>query len=256
MSPAQRIAALRLRGAMQSEPTNSPIRPTASNWPTQPTAAMETGSSTPSSSTTVIDGAARNVNNGLTTATKVGLAMIPIVLVTVALWIVLLFWYRRRRSARTVIRQSVTSSVPGKDDPSYSPSLDSTRRTSKVYQMTAFSTPVHDDRNPDPQTFGDRQVDERVDTGARTKTNVNSVPLRSPHMIEGDLDSPIDARSPFRLKRGDTVKRNSLGTALIQLWPLEPPTALTRPSTNDELPAPVVRQQRSVYHLYPGRGSR
>jgi hypothetical protein len=256
MSPAQRIAALRLRGAMQSEPTNSPIRPTASNWPTQPTAAMETGSSNPSSFTTVIDGAARNVNNGLTTATKVGLAMIPIVLVTVALWIVLLFWYRRRRSARTVIRQSVTSSVPGKDDPSYSPSLDSTRRTSKVYQMTAFSTPVHDDRNPDPQTFGDRQVDERVDTGARTKTNVNSVPLRSPHMIEGDLDSPIDARSPFRLKRGDTVKRNSLGTALIQLWPLEPPTALTRPSTNDELPAPVVRQQRSVYHLYPGRGSR
>jgi len=247
MIPARRIAALRLRDAMQPESINSP---------TQSTAALETASSTPSLLPTVVDGAARNVDHGMSTATKVGLAMIPIVLFTIAVWIVLLFWYRRRRSARTATRQSFASSVPDKNHSSYSPSLDSTRRISKVYQMTAFSTPVQDDRHRESHTFGDQQVNEEAYMGTSTQTIVTSTPLRSPHMFEEGLDSPIDARSPFRLKRGDTVKRNSLGTALIELWPSEPPAAMIRPSADHEPPTPVVRQHQSVYHLYPGRRSR
>jgi hypothetical protein len=255
MSPPQSIASLRMRDATQSEPIQTDDQPAITS-PTRLTSAMETAHNTTSSLAAVSEGAARASNNGISTATKVGLGMIPIIVVSVGLWILFLFWYRRRRAARKATRQSIAPSVPDKDVSSYCPSIDSARRTSKVFQMTAFSTPVHDGRYREAQMFGDRQVDEGASMGERTKINMDSAPLRSPHMAEVDLDSPIDGSSPFRLKRGDTVKRNSLGPALAQLWPSPPSTACIKPSADDELPAPVVRRESSVYHLYPGRSIR
>jgi hypothetical protein len=44
----------------------------------------------------------------------------------------------------------------------------------------------------------------------------------SPLIVEPE-ESPIDGSSPFRLKRGNTIKRNTLGSAIANTWPIPPP---------------------------------
>lgn len=74
-----------------------------------------------------------------------------------------------------------------------------------------------------------------------------------PHIWESDQDSPIDASSPFRLKRGDTIKRHSLGSDLFRLWPTPPTSTYIKPMRIYEemqgqvIVAPLnVRAQRST----------
>jgi hypothetical protein len=183
--------------------------------------------------------------------TKVGLAMIPVVVMVVGLYVLFLFWFRKRRATRKSIRGSISPPVPEKDVPSYNSSIASRRRSSKVFHMSAFSTPIHDGRYREAQYPGDRAAQQERITATRngkTQTQVVAAPLRSQHMEETDLDSPIDASSPFRLKRGDTVKRCSIGPELARLWPSSPTSAWLRPlNYNDDCFAPVTRRENSVY---------
>ncbi|KAF2031352.1 hypothetical protein EK21DRAFT_30207, partial [Setomelanomma holmii] len=192
-----------------------------------PTSAAASAATT--SSTTSLAAASQTstppANLGLSGGTKIGLAMIPVVVVLVGLYILFLFWYRKRRAGRKSIQGSISPPVPEKDQPSYNSSIASRRRSSKVFHMSAFSAPVHDDRYREAQFLGDKTQLSQATKEGKTQATAVAAPMRSPHMVEADMDSPIDASGPFRLKRGDTIKRCSIGPELARLWPSSPTSA-------------------------------
>jgi hypothetical protein len=175
-------------------------------------------------------------NSGLPDATKIGLGMIPVVVFAVGLYMLSLSLYRKRRAACEQAQRPPP--VPKKEIRSYNSSLTSHRRGSKVLNMSAFSTPIHDERQ-----FGSLYAvqiapipEQSLDTIVEQSDRV-AVPKKSAHS-EPSPDSPIDGSSPFRLKRGDTIKRYSLGPELAQLWPSPPATAWLGPLNEDhDLPA-------------------
>jgi hypothetical protein len=209
------------------------------------------------------------VKRGLSAATKVGFAMIPVFVVIVGLSILFLFLYRRRPAThRLNLRGSRSPPVLAKDIASCSSSIASKRRISKVYRMAAFSAPVSESRQCEAPLFGPGGALEAAVRKNRNKMIQQKViaapagsparsPARSPAIVEAVPDSPIDGRSPFRLKRGDTVKRYSIGPELARLWPSPPASVLVRPSSTHNLPAfPVANRESSVYQERPSRNVR
>jgi hypothetical protein len=186
--------------------------------------------------------------------------MIPVVVVMVGLYVLFLFWYRKRRTARKQSQGSKAPPVPEKDGLSYNSSIASRRGSSKVFRMAAFSAPVHDGRHHEAHFQGQSAAILEVapeNKDRSVQVQMAAAPLRSPGMGEADLDSPIDGSSPFRLKRGDTVKRCSLGPELARLWPSPPTSAWMKPlNTDDRLPEPVVRRESFVYQQRPVRNQR
>lgn len=188
----------------------------------------------------------------LTGTTKVGLAMIPVIVALVGLYILFLFWYRKRRAAR-----NKAPPVPEKDGQSQNGSIISQRRSSKVFRMAAFVAPLHESlqrATPPPQT----KVAGHKKSGSIDKSII-SYPIqgpKSPSMIEAGPDSPIDGSSPFRLKRGNTVKRSSIGPELSRLWPSPPASAWMKPATEASLPAPAFRKESAIYQQPASRFSR
>ena len=182
------------------------------------------------------------LKQGITSGTKIGLGIIPVVVFLCAMWIFSLFWWRKRR-ARKAIRNMGSPPVPEKDPSSFGGSMDSSRRGSKVLQMSAFSTPIHDGQCREAQAVGESGLrDQTGITNQRGKhhTNATVARLTNPGVSGAEMDSPIDGTSPFRLKRGDTVKRGSLGTEISSLWPSPPPSAWVRkqPSFTDRVVSP------------------
>jgi hypothetical protein len=192
-------------------------------------------------------------NQGMSVATKVGLGMIPIVVFLVGTYILFLFWFRKRRAAQKARRVSTSPPpVPEKDVKSCNSSIASRRGSSKVLQMAAFSAPLQNGRHRERQFLnpGAAQM-EPVQNGKSGKIGTTMIlsPKKDPHVVEADLDSPIDGSSPFRLKRGDTVKRNSLGPELARLWPSPPASAWINPSSTHGRSTPVDANRKSlVYH--------
>jgi hypothetical protein len=230
------------------------VAPTSTNNPT-PTSRIYV-----QQDTIVPTPAAVGVKRGLPTATKVGFAMIPVFLGIVGLTILFLFWYRKRRAARrSNLRGSISPPVLAKDITSCNSSIASKRRSSKVYRMTAFSAPVSERRQCESPLFGPGGALEAAVRENRNKMIQQKViappagtPAGSPRTVEAVPDSPIDRSSPFRLKRGDTVKRYSIGPELARLWPTPPASAWTRSSSRHAGPIlPSANRESSVYHERP-----
>ncbi|KAF1915691.1 hypothetical protein BDU57DRAFT_452690, partial [Ampelomyces quisqualis] len=200
---------------------------------------------------------ASTTHHGMKTTTKVGLAMIPVVVVSVGFCVLLLFWYRKRRAARDSIQGSISPPLAEKDLPSYNRSIDSEERSSKVCQMAAFSSPIHGVRQGEAR-FGGESVaphEIRGEQGTGIQVESPAIPMRNAaRLIHTDLDSPIDGSSPFRLKRGDTVKRSSLGSELARLWPSPPASVWIKSlATDGLLPRAISRRESSVYQEQPAR---
>jgi hypothetical protein len=202
------------------------------------------------------------MKRGLPTATKVGFAMIPVTIVVFGLLALFLFWYQKRRAAQKPnLRSSISPPMRGKEIMSCNSSIASKRRSSKVYRMAAFSDPVTESRRCESPLFGPGGALEAAVQHNRNKMIQQKViaaptrsPARRPDMVETVPDSPIDGRSPFRLKRGDTVKRYSIGPELARLWPTPPASAWTRPSSRHAGPIlPLAHRESSVYHERPAR---
>lgn len=208
-----------------------------------PSASAAAGSSTPTT------------HHGMNNTTKIGLAMIPVVVVLVGFYVVFLFWYRKRRAARKSIRGSISPPIPEKHLHSYNSSIDSRERSSKVCQMAAFSAPIHGMRHGEARFVNESVAPYEVqsDKGNDTRVESPALPMRNAaRLIHADLDSPIDGSSPFRLKRGDTIKRSSLGPELARLWPSSPASVWIKPlATDGLLPTPMPRRESSVYQERP-----
>jgi hypothetical protein len=243
------------------------VRPAIPSIIVIPDAASTSSASTSSAALASGGSASPAAEPGMSNAMKLGLAIPVVVVVLTGLYILFLFWYRKRRAARK-------PPVPEKDDVSSGQtSVAGRQRSSKVWNMAAFITPLH---GPHQQPAASKEAYHGLALpGISKKRNVNvtaapsspdlaamhyvPAPARKkdqnnihinlmaaascPNMRETDLDSPIDVRSPFRLKRGDTVKRrgdaanrHSLGNDLFRLWPTPPTSTYLKPmSVNDEM---------------------
>jgi hypothetical protein len=191
-------------------------------------------------------------NRGMPTATKIGIAMIPVVIVVVGLCVLLFFWRRKRRTAPKEKRLSISPPVPEKDNPTYPSSIKSTKRSSKVYTMNAFAAPIHDGRHRKAQFAEEPTAQPAPDAMSKEEdviVQMTKTPRTSRIILEvPDIDSPTDRDSPFRLKRGDTLRRMSLGPELARLFPKPPTAAWMKPmNTNDGQPESDVRREETVY---------
>jgi hypothetical protein len=181
---------------------------------------------------------------GMSFGTKLGLGMIPVILSVCALWIIFLFWWRRRQKTRQSVEAGITPRVPEKDFLSLVPSLECSRRGSKVFNMAAFSTPIYNAGgkrrealvyNEYEQQQQQQQEQQREDTEKEKEKEKEATTEHASGHKQNDSysdivrlaalrtgsDSPIDRTCPFRLKRGNTV-RGSIGSAVSGLWPAVP----------------------------------
>lgn len=238
--------------------------------------------------------------HGMSNVMKLGLAIIPVAIILIG--VLVLFWYRKRRAAKKAVQiAKALPPIPKKDiASSHNSSVASKRVSSKVLNMSAFSTPL-DGPYPTVQPIPKSatrfpnlnapilpRIDERVPTLPKIEEGSLSKPFTpffNPHRSDyfytpptkpkpktkknsihinmaaakslpniDELDSPIDGSSPFRLKRGDTVRRSSLGSDLFRLWPTPPTSVWIRPMSvyenmYEECPPLKVRRvrQSSVY---------
>jgi hypothetical protein len=172
--------------------------------------------------------------------TKVGLAMIPVIIALCAICLFSVFWWRKGKARRASQDLETPPPVPEKDYVTRLPSLNSDRRGSKVFNMAAFSTHVYDGRYREAQVLGQsREFIRSIDPDQDDDREMLRTPPRSikSEKVHSGRDSPIDGSSPFRLKRDDTVRR-SLGSEISELWPSPPPTAwVRRQGILDSLPS-------------------
>jgi hypothetical protein len=225
------------------------------------------------------EASATPTNRGMPTTTKIGLAMIPVVVVVVGLYILFLFRWRKRRTARKEKRLSISPPVPEKDTPTYPESVKSNKRSSKVYTMAAFAAPIHDGRHREAHFPGLATVQleaESISEEGDVKGHMIKTPRTSQSMSEEEqdvkvqmtrtprtsqtmlevptVDSPTDRDSPFRLKRGNTLRRTSLGSELTRLFPTPPTAAWLRPANgNEEQPESTIGSDEVVYQQEPIR---
>jgi hypothetical protein len=191
------------------------------------------------------------INRGMPRGTKIGLAMIPVVVAVVGLYVVFLFWWRKRRTARKEKPLSTSPPVPEKDTPVYPSSIKSKKRSSKVYTMVAFAAPIHDRRRRETRSPGTSAAPPEQKPSGRTEdaqAKLTATPRTSRNMSEIGLDSPTDRDCPFRLKRSDTSQRMSLGPELARLWPAPLALARLKPiDTDDKQPAHTLGRDNTVY---------
>jgi hypothetical protein len=191
---------------------------------------------------------------GMTFGTKLGLGMIPVVVGLCALWTVFLFWWRRRKAQQQsqVVSPPPPPRVTEKEFMSLVPSLESSRRGSKVFNMAAFSTPIHNDNEwrRGTQVYRESAQPTREATEEDHSDGQNSYTDIIRRAISGASrpDSPTDRTSPFRLKRGNTVRRSSLGSEISNLWPSPPPSAWVK--------RPVMTERAITERPYPPAFSR
>ncbi|RAQ99328.1 hypothetical protein DDE82_008370 [Stemphylium lycopersici] len=211
------------------------------------------------SSTTSAD-PAQQQNQEMPLGTKIGLGMMPVVIAILGLFVFFVFWWRRRKVRQA--RQSHTSippPVPEKDYSALLPPIESSRNGSKVLTMAAFSTHVNNNRYREAQVFGQpmdrgiRIVERDQESGQRIRSVTpprSSRSGKSKKKSRSGPDSPIDGSSPFRLKRGDTVRR-SLGSEISDLWPSPPPTAwVKRQDTANQRPLSRSDQDMGTPRLH------
>ncbi|KAL6704613.1 hypothetical protein ACN47E_008010 [Coniothyrium glycines] len=169
----------------------------------------------------------------MSTGTKVGLAIIPTLLCLGTMLLVSFMWWRKRQMRRKLL-DSRPPPVPEKD---YQPRGRTTNmtsvhdgRSSRVFNMAAFTTPIHHQHKREASIIG--QSPERKSAFQRDECprDTKTVRLAVPEILQAENDSPVDGRSPFRLKRGDTTKRLTLGSEISKVWPSPPPAAWIRPT--------------------------
>ncbi|KAF2128540.1 hypothetical protein P153DRAFT_386659 [Dothidotthia symphoricarpi CBS 119687] len=178
------------------------------------------------SSTTASAVASETSNQGQSLAFKVGLAMIPVVVILCVLSVICIFW-RRRRQAFRGLRHPTSYSDPEKElRPQTSCETEPRTSTSKVLNLVAFSTPIQEDA---VQQLHQKRT--KPNLGRKFALSIASTRPGSRDSIQPDLDSPIDRSSPFRLKRGNTVRQCSLGPAMNASWPMPPETARMKQPT-------------------------
>jgi hypothetical protein len=197
---------------------------------------------------------------GMSFGTKLGLGMIPVVIGVCALWMIFLFWWRRQktRKASQSVEAGIAPRVPEKDFLSLVPSLESSRRGSKVFSMAAFSTPIHNasgkrreahvyKESEQQRTDPEKEVTTEHAMGQSQHKQNDSysdmVRLANSGASRTGPDSPIDRTCPFRLKRGNTV-RGSLGSEISNLWPSPPPEVwVKRPNVTERAHSPTFSRQ-------------
>jgi hypothetical protein len=184
--------------------------------------------------------------SGITFGSKLGLGMIPVILILCCAWIFFLFWWRRRKARKDV--SLPPPPVPEKDGLFRVPSLDGERRGSKVFNMAAFSTPIHgrwrqaqvyressllpQHRESETRNENDRRIEQNQQY-KRSDSYSDIIRLANSGSARPSSDSPIDLTSPFPLERGDTV-RKSLGSEISSLWPSPPPEVWVKRSNDTE----------------------
>jgi hypothetical protein len=198
---------------------------------------------------------------GMSFGTKLGLGMIPVVIGVCVLWMIFLFWWRRRQKTRKAsqnVEGEPAPRVPEKDFLSLVPSLESSRRGSKVFNMAAFSTPIHNasGKRREAQVYRESEQ-QRIDTEKEATTEhaigqsqpkhndsySDMVRLANSGASRTGPDSPIDRTCPFRLKRGNTI-RGSLGSEISNLWPSPPPEVwVKRPNMTERPHSPTFSRQ-------------
>jgi hypothetical protein len=239
MSPLYNLARLVARANIETTQTG------AYDGATPPTrAATSAASTTP-------------INRGMPGTTKIGLAMIPVVVTIVGVYVVFLFWWRKRRTARREKRLSISPPVPEKDIPVYPSSIKSNKRSSKVYRMAAFAAPLHEGRRREARfssTIAAQPEQKPPSKMEDVQFKLTATPRTSLNMSDAGLDSPTDRDCPFRLKRNDTIQRMSLGPELARLWPAPLTSARMKPlRTDDKQPAHTIRRDDAVYQQGPVR---
>lgn len=165
----------------------------------------------PMPSETASGAASDRQSNDHSLASKVGIAMIPVAVILCLVCVAGFFWIRRRRARR---RHPTSDSTLEKEPrPQTSLEFEPRPSTSKVLSMAAFSTPLDKE-----------QSKNRLNTIQGMKSGLNMAATRfgNPDSIQPDLDSPIDRTSPFRLKRGNTIRRCSFESAMTTSWPVPP----------------------------------
>lgn len=223
MSPAPHITRLHLRANAESTPTSkvqiqqatlSPVpgTPITFTWNT-PTIAFPSPTKTPGPQ-----------SSGLSSETKIAIGMIPVVFVIVGLYILFLFWYRKRI-------WSIMPYFPG-DAPI--PFGHARCESGKVLNMSAFSTPIHGVENIQHKQMG---ITTEIGKSEMVESNTKAASVKSVRTLKSFIESLIDAKSPFRLKRGDTVKESNHIRDVIPQFPSPPPGVwLKPPNVHLELP--------------------
>jgi hypothetical protein len=204
------------------------------------------------------EASAAPTNRGMPATTKIGLAMIPVAVVVVGLYVLFLFRWRKRRTARKEKRLSISPPVPEKDTPTYPESVKSNKRSSKVYTMSAFAAPLHDGRHREAHFPGLAMAQSEAESMSEeedVQVQMTKTPRTSRTLLEVPIvDSPTDRGSPFRLKRGNTLRRMSLGPELTRLFPTPPTAARLRPvNANEGQPESTIGREEAVYQHDPMR---
>ena len=158
--------------------------------------------------------------------TKLGLGMIPVVVGACFMWFFILLWWRRRQARKAILLAKLMPLTPEKDRASFIPPVEDSKRGSRVLKLAAYSTQANGGRyvGPRPTRRQEPKQKQKQWRGSnRASTRMSQLSARSGKQRSG-ADSPIDSSSPFKLKRGSTV-RKSLGSEISGLWPSPPPTA-------------------------------
>ncbi|EDU40611.1 hypothetical protein PtrSN002B_008522 [Pyrenophora tritici-repentis] len=154
--------------------------------------------------------------------TKLGLGMIPVVVGVCFMWIFCLLWWRRRQARKALLMGKLMPLTPEKDRKSFIPPVEDSKRGSRVLSLSAYSTQVSGGRYVGPRPPRRQEPKQKQWRGSnRVSTRMSQLSARSAKNRSG-ADSPIDSSSPFKLKRGSTV-RKSLGSEISDLWPSPPP---------------------------------
>jgi hypothetical protein len=255
--------------------TVSPIPPTAHAVTSNTAAPLEP----------ISTGPAEAAKPGASVNTKLGFAMIPVAVFAGAMAVLIALWLRRRQM-RKAFRNRTPPAVPEKANhtPSTSfyfnnsgrrgtPTHDMNARSTPVHIMEACRTPMHTSHlsqspvtNPVQSPFTNQvrpPVINQVQSHDRW-TSTDQALLRVPidmavarhggSVIAEPQESPIDGSSPFRLKRGNTINRNTLGSAIANTWPMPPPRArMNLSDPTGRIPFPrldaEVYDQRPLTHV-------
>jgi len=160
--------------------------------------------------------------HGISLGAKLGLGMIPIVVGMCFIWFFFLLWWRRRQARKAILIGKLTPLTPEKDRTSFVPPVEDSKRGSRVLNLAAYSTQVNGGRYVGPRPPRRQEPKQKQRRGSnRASTRMSQLSARSGKHRSG-ADSPIDSSSPFKLKRGSTV-RKSLGSEISDLWPSPPP---------------------------------
>lgn len=161
-------------------------------------------------------------------------------------------WIQRRRLRRA----DTPPPVPEKDYPlESSPTSEKTeksqKRSSRIFNMAAFTTPIHGEQKREASVIGQSPDKKSAMHGPKRKAEAKAVRLVVPE--ESDVkhvsqeDSPVDGSSPFRLSPDNGVKRLSLGTEISKVWPQPPPAIWTG------TPEGATSPQRTRTRIVPSR---